>query len=475
VATGLSAAAALVAVTVGLTAAAVHAQPAARDGVVTFLISGGAQQYGCTATFRFDWGDGSAPAAGVDRQRALHHTYAAGRWHAAYTQTYARPTTHCSFPGPGGKQFATVTTHLDFLCPAGSTPCSSSSGAAPRFSGPVAPAPVEKPVLPKVQGGVIAPLVAGTVPYWEPITELNRFWGIATRDPLQACGIQACPFEVGHDQVAPQGLERPDPKTPQLLQGLFFTSATGGNQPWSDNAIAKSKLRGWHTPEGVHIGMTMARAKQISPTLNRYCIVQYGTQETCSYQTKPYAFQFHGARRRQVFQISFTADTRKPIVYQIGAAILGDEGRCTVISDVPSPGSLVMNATCWGPLVSATVDSTDGGRFGDLQSVDGGPTLAEDDAGNNLGQVPLPQGLVSTRRVSASEVALDVLQCDDCFPGRGATAPAWPAGAFEAWDLSGSWSFSPGSHAVPIVRFTAHFVGLPDFTITYPANSHWVG
>ena len=451
-----------------------HAQRAQPEATVTFLLSGGAQQVGCTATFRFDWGDGSAPLSGIDRQRALHHVYRVGSWHASLKESYSHLSTKCSFTAPGNKHFGTMITHLVFMC--SSATCSLSGGLPPAYTGPIAVQTAPKGVLPRVHGGVIAPLLAGTIPYWEPTTGLNRFWGIPTLDPLEQCNIQACPWELGHNQVAPQDQARPQPKAPHLLTAVYFTSVAGGNlPPWGDNAITNSKLRAWHTPDGVHIGMTLAEAKQRSPTRNRSCIVQYGTRETCSYRTQPYSFRFNGAERRQVFNIFFTADRRKPLVFTIGASIEGDEGHCTVESGLPESGSLVTNATCWGPLVSATFEATNGGRFGELQSVDGRPKLALDADGNNLAEVPLPSAVVTARRVSASASAFDVLQCDQCFPGRGATAPAWPAGAFEEWDISGSWHFSTGPNAVPLLRFTAHFVGLPDFEITFPATNHEFG
>jgi len=459
----------------GITSAA-SGKHGVAEGKVTYLLSGGAG-FSCAATFRFDWGDGSTPATGRDRQTALHHTYAAGAWRASLKETFAKPTVECSFQAPSGGRFSSQIEHFSISCFAGQATCSVSALGS-SFAGQLKLAPKSPPRLPQVHGGDIVPLLGGKFAYWEPVTRLNQFWGIPSTDPLLQCRVQACPFQRGHDQVAPEDQERPQSNAPHLVTAVSFSSAAGGTKPApADNAIANSTLRGWKTPDGVHIGMTGAEAKRrtrSNPSF--FCAVEYHVWETCSYRSKPYVFPYDGVQRRQVFDVYFTYDIHAPIVWQIGANSAADEGRCTVNADRES-STLLLGATCWGPLISATFVSVDGGRFGQKQpgAAVNGPTMAVDNAGTNYLAQPLSNlPTVEARLVSPTEASFDVAQCDLCYPGRGATTPAWPSGTFEEWRLSGSWAFA-SSRSAPMVTFTAHFVGMPSFTLTLPASGRTFG
>jgi hypothetical protein len=324
--------------------------------------------------------------------------------------------------------------------------------------------------------------------------QLYRAWGRPAAHG-ENCLTDFCQYRRGYNFVSGSAAHRPERLQPSLLTSLSLSSGTPRSVP-SRSALEASPLRGWHTPEGVHIGLGLAAAKRLYPA-GLECGLYYGrTTEICTFRTPPLNA---GPKRRQVFVEQFSGYVKEPTVDQVAAYLKGDEGHCELAggggfgSNPNVVNRVGVVATCWGRLSSASFQLLGQHRLVEVDQAEARPTQALDPDGEDfLQKIPESNAFdVAGRRAGPAGYSFDV-QCSApidppvmCFPGRGTNTGAaqlfWPADTFEEWTISlGQATFAPAMRlnkddpkAGPPLKFTAHFVGLPDYTITIREAGTW--
>ena len=272
-----------------------------------------------------------------------------------------------------------------------------------------------------------------------------------------------------------------------------FSSKSNPSVTDNTAAASRSRLKGWRTSRGVHVGMTWAEAKRRYPRRLHCAAPRPGTIQGCGFLTAPYRLTIDGHGRRQVFGESFRRSTPdQPLVNEVSAGLAGDEGRCRIY--VQMEEQLDLSAICSGPLKSARFRFTGEGRILAANARQSRPLYAIDDEGHNLlGSDPadpgptvnLPAGdSMETRLVNEKTFTWETI-CERfanhpvCFPDRPTfgTPGIWRAGVFEIWELRfvayrvkpsllGKDTPRGGRPSMPQFTFTAEFVGMPNYTIT---------
>ena len=312
--------------------------------------------------------------------------------------------------------------------------------------------------LPRVNGGPLYPLLAGSVAYRTPLENLYAKVG---RGP--GCTGLECAWNSGVDHVGPLVVPPVDGKTGvQLLMKSFIVSTEDAG---------RSRLKAWHSPEGIHIGSSVAELRRAYPDSRYGC-----SPGACAlgFTTRPYRVTSNGRETRQRFNVAFRLREGKPSVEVIDVELHGEEGTCWV-SWRHEADYMEFDTRCFGQLVAARLEPVGASpRFARELQAGGVPQSAVDDA--NVEGYRLFADLVRGRTAPAR---IDwYLECDSpylprCAPGRGAGEPTWPAGSFEEWDLQfRGYSAAPAppkasgpGPAIPPMRFVAEFLDRPPFTI----------
>jgi hypothetical protein len=386
---------------------------------------------------------------------------------------------------------------------------------------PAPPKPRES--LPSVKGGPLYPLLPGGVAYNRPVKDLFASFG----RPRSDCAGQGfgwyCDWELGGDTVHWDWFPDPEGRTGDqvLLSALHLSS--------SPSQVAHSKLRSFHTPEGIHIGSSREaamRAYEVTVPLRELSLPerQRTHLNTCGggdilglipgyiAMTRPYAVTVGGKRTRQQYCILINWDGTGDKSYGCGirflfppacksktlsllsVSLLGQEGWCKVFPSISSRGrDLSLTADCFGPLVAARLEPADSTtQFTDETFrgiiLDQGGTIdyLMDDAGhrvfNAVGTADPTYTVVplyverTNPRLIRWHVGCDVrFGTGECAPGRGSGPPGWPAGTFEHWhintglvanqDLRFHGGAPKEAGRIHPLRFTAEFLGFPPFTI----------
>jgi hypothetical protein len=311
--------------------------------------------------------------------------------------------------------------------------------------------------LPRIRGGPIYPVLAGDVRYGDPSSRLYQAWG---RPPL---GF----WQRRSDIVNPSWYLRSNRAWPKELSGIMFSTKNKAA------AIARSRLRRWRTPEGIHIGSSLAQVRAAYG--DRLVCGRTGDHRYCGSLTPAFRFFSNGYSRRQIFRQSFHMTLSRPTVNSIAVVLEEDEGRCDLwvaVTSFNDKNGVNLTAECWGPLTGASVSFA--GATVDPESPGAGVVerLFDDSA-----RPVEPTGGAKVDFGVEPMGATWTLRCDDtfspptCAPGRGAGDPAWPAGSLEEWRLSGLMVTNPaprgtgGVVPVPAFRFTAQFQGLPSYSV----------
>jgi hypothetical protein len=311
--------------------------------------------------------------------------------------------------------------------------------------------------LPRASG-VMYPLLLGDMRYRTPMKAVYERLGRGV-----SC-YSVCTWRHERDYAAFGGVDPVDGRTG--VDVLFDSFAVEAEN------LGSSRLKGWRTPEGVRIGTTVAELLRTYPQERIGCI---GDDCIMAFLTRPYRIPAGGQPTRQRFVVRLGMIRQNPVHF-LEARLHGEEGTCSV-SWQHERDDMQFEGHCFGPLVSARLEAVGAspriGRepqaYGELDSV-------VDDAGaaDTPGGLPaLVDGSTTAARVTW-RVVCDLGATPECPPGRGGGAPdMWPRGGFEEWDI-GFTGYSaqpappraPGANAaVPPMRFTAEFLGLPLFTI----------
>jgi hypothetical protein len=332
----------------------------------------------------------------------------------------------------------------------------------------------------------------GRVNYGEPAQLLVPAWG----NPEVTCHIGhsgGCFWFSGTDTdtVALLTVLGAKPSLPETIKSVS-ASSFGRKTTAKGNldAASRSRLKGWRTSKGVHIGMAWAEAKKKYPERLHCSYTNPVNPEGCLFRTAPYRLTIDGHARRQVFNEFFRRIPTQPLVNEVGAILIGDEGRCEI--SVSMSAQLAFKAVCWGPLKAARFHFTGEGRMlsASPEAELNRPYSAIEDDGDDLvvGDQfkPVPTVALPTRSMESGladeKTFVWKTICDHypgtpsrCFPDRPTvgTAGIWPAGVFEEWQLGFTAhqvrpSLSPAGTRSPMPQFTftAEFVGMPDYTIT---------
>jgi hypothetical protein len=422
--------------------------------------------------------------------------YALGEYRAVLTVTM--PQTPCSWEASGGRRFWTKITEFRISCRTKGVKCAQSEST--RFERPV-PRGLLPEGLPRPRAGVLVPVLPGGAYWGEALERLVSVWG----NPQLECmlvlptpGGGACnwPGKTGSDLVGVLSVQRGKHTAPEVVRFVSVSSYSSKSTVTDNRAAAsRSRLKGWRTSRGVHVGMTWAKAKRRYPTRLHCAAPNPGTPQSCGFLTAPYRLTIDGHGRRQVFGESFRRATPdQPLVNEVSAGLAGDEGRCRIY--VRMEDQLDFSAFCSGPLKSARFRFTGEGRILAANAGKSEPYYAIDDEGHNLlgrdetdphspGPVNPPAGGSMETRLANEKTFTWETICERfanppvCFPDRPTlgTRGIWPAGVFEIWELGfGTYRVKPsllGKHAPPGGRpsmpqftFTAEFVGMPNYTIT---------
>jgi hypothetical protein len=323
------------------------------------------------------------------------------------------------------------------------------------------PPDVQQPVsfLPRVSGGSLYPAVAG-IPFGSAADQL---WAAFGKPPSSTCRTSAglgCSWRTAVDQFVATG--HPGLETNQGGAIRFRNILVSTKDP------ARSRLRGWTTPEGIHLGSTAADVKRLVEPLQ--C-----SQRSCEIDPRQPLHRIGSTRYR--FFVTFTFDGRPTNaasrvttidVRQIDV----EEGVCLVSISFGTPTRFDFVATCSGRVKAARLEAYNGSTalHPDPGSAGDGSWLLYEEDGRGAPQTA-PRSVVRTRftggahewRVGCPEPIAGDRDPVYCAPGRpDGGAPAWRADVFERWELSLSGFASVRAtndrRTIPPLRFVAEFV-----------------
>jgi hypothetical protein len=314
---------------------------------------------------------------------------------------------------------------------------------------------------PSPNEGTLYPLLAGSVAYRTPLENLYAKLGRGGN-----CNLLGCSWEssTNADSFGPSVVAPVDGRTgvQLLLDGVQLST---------ENA-SRSRLRGWRSPEGIHIGSPIADLRRAYPDQRIGCI-----PGACAmgFLTRPYPVASSGRETRQRFDVVFRYRQGGSSVEVVDVRLHGEEGTCGV--NWRHEGTFAeFEARCFGPLVSARLEPVGATPRFDAGGNDPGGVIrsAVDAAGTERYVLasPLVTGGTAPARLDWT-VECRPSVVDDCAPGRGAGEETWPAGSFEEWGLTFSgYSARPApprapgpGPAIPPMRFTAQFLDRPAFSI----------
>jgi hypothetical protein len=313
--------------------------------------------------------------------------------------------------------------------------------------------------LPRVSTGALWPLIAGSIAYGTPLQRLYEKLG---RPP--GCTNDECGWHSGPDTFGPLTIAPVDGRTGVQARLRYLLLST--------DAVARSKLKGWRSPEGIHIGSSLAELRRAYPEESAGCV---GNDCGLNFQTRPYAVASEAGRTRQRFHVVFNYDRNEQLVKVIKVDMFAEEGTCRV-SWLHDRDYMEFQAKCAGPLVSARFEAVGGSpRFTENRHAGGVIRSVVDDAGAAVTPGGMPRVIEgsTTAARAAWQVVCGFGPFYECPPGRGSGPALWAAGGFEEWDLTfNGYSVQPAppkapgaGPAIPPMRFVAEFLDRPPFTI----------
>ena len=172
-------------------------------------------------------------------------------------------------------------------------------------------------------------MLPGGVHYGDELSRLFSVWGNPDVGCVGQLLREGCNSSSGRDSVGVQailGARRTSPEAVRLVSVSSFSSKSTSTITDNTAAASRSRLKGWRTSTGVHVGMTWAEAVRRYPTRLHCAAPHPGTLQTCGFRTAPYRVTIDGHGRRQVFAESFSRATPdRPLVNQVGAGLVGEE------------------------------------------------------------------------------------------------------------------------------------------------------
>ena len=337
-----------------------------------------------------------------------------------------------------------------------------------RSSGP---APADPPVpvsfLPRVKSGSIYPKLAG-VRFSSPASALWRAFG---KPPSSTCstseGQLGCSWRTTVDEL-------------NVADGgdSFQDGSVGGAVRFSSvllstKDLSRSKLRGWTTPHGIHLGSTAAEVKRIDEPLE--CDAR-----SCDIGPRQRPHLAGDAHSRFFVQFIFDGRPSNPasrVITIYVRQINREEGACLVHLSYNDPTNFQFEATCSGQLKAARLAPYNGStriRINSGYDAGGSWQLYEDD-GRQAPERTQARGVVRTRFTAGTHQweagcpDIPVGPSPDpfwCPPGRidrPGGGLAWRDGVFEEWHLTfrGISSVRADTSVtlkIPPLRFVAEFL-----------------
>jgi hypothetical protein len=320
--------------------------------------------------------------------------------------------------------------------------------------------------LPKVAGGTIYPAL-GNVPLG---SRVESVWQTFGRPPDKTCSGSACYWATPKDKLFLQ-LSTPYDSAEESAR-TFDRVVVSSTHPSS------SKLTGWKTPEGIHLGSTSQEVRTAYP--HGDCV-----GNRCN--ITPPLTSLDGARYR--FQLALILDgdvaNANSKVETIDVTLGSAEGICRPTISFREQGipasdtTFAFAASCSGKLKSARLEPLDGSTV--LSEADSNERFRLDPALYTDAGGPPQTGLVfralSTQGMANGaytwEIGCETADPADpaqCAPGRGSGEAAWNPALFEGWELvlrgrSSTPSQPQGRREVIApLRFVAEFVDRPPFT-----------
>ena len=331
--------------------------------------------------------------------------------------------------------------------------------------------PVPISFLPRVKSGSIYPKLAD-VPFSSPASALWRAFGKPPSSTCNTSGGLGCSWRTAVDElnVSDGGDSAQDGGAGGALR---FASVV-----LSTKDLTRSKLRGWTTPDGIHLGSTAAEVKQrIADPL------QCGAR-SCDIEPRLRLHLAGDARYRFFVQFLFDGRPSNPAsrVTMINVRQLNrEEGACLVHLLYNTPTAFQFEATCSGKLTAARLEPHNGSTrlASDPGEDPDGSWLLYEDNGSQAPQTA-PRSVVRTRFTSGEQrwqigcperLAGPVEDPFYCPPGRNDRGGglAWRDGVFEEWHLTfrGTSSVRANLNASPIkiapLRFVAEFLDREPF------------
>ncbi len=314
--------------------------------------------------------------------------------------------------------------------------------------------------LPSVQGGPIYPAL-GTVPFGG---QLASIWQAFGRPPASTCSGSQCYWATDTDRLF-------------LQLALPFNGAEQGERivdraVLSSKRPTASKLSGWETPQGIHIGSSRADVLKAYPGAD--CVGQ-----RCN--VTPALASLGGARYRFSLAIGLDDDAPDAVVESIDVTQIGSvEGTCrpTVTfreQGIPDSARIFhFVARCSGKLTSARLEPLDAStQLGEAETNE--RNRVDPSVFNAAGGAPLAalgHGPLSTVGLANGAYTWQI-GCDvdgKCAPGRGSGTPAWDGALYEDWELvfrgvsTVPSRIERSQELIAPLRFVAEFADQPTFT-----------
>ncbi len=319
--------------------------------------------------------------------------------------------------------------------------------------------------LPRVAGGSIYPAL-GNVPYGSPV---ERVWESFGRPPEKTCSGSQCYWATIEDRLF-------------LQLATPYDSVQDAARPFDRVVLTSrhptvSQLAAWKTPEGIHLGSSIAELRSAYPAadcVGRRCNISAPLQ------------LLDGVRYRFELAIGLDAEAKSAdaVVESIDVSLTGAEGTCRPTISFREQGipdsdtTFLFTARCSGKVKSVRLEPLDGStQLGEAETnerVRLDPNLYAP-SGSIVGG--LAYRPVSTQALSNGaytwQVACETPDPADpaqCAPGRGPAGPTWDPSLFEEWDLvfRGTSSVASGPQGrrevIAPLRLVAEFADRPTFT-----------